>query len=134
MNNSDSNELLEAIGRAAEDWGARWTPDPDGRGGELVLPALAGLRRGLLTARLTISGGAVEARTIEEHWRLNVAAVGVLVVSAAGACVTFLWPFFPRLLPALPVAALVAVSGWFLVVHRLRTSGVEEFLATVAGE
>jgi hypothetical protein len=95
------------------------------------------LRRGLLTLDLRLTptepGHAhLEARVVAEHWKLNVAAVGVLVLSAAAACVTFLWPFFPHLLPALPVAALVALSGWFLVVNRLRTSGVEEFLAAIA--
>ena len=133
-------ELLAAVEASAGDWGAAWTPAvSDGAGtagGRLVLPALAGLRRGLLTADLVVSGrgagaSAVEARVVEEFWKLNLAAVMVLLMSAAGAAVTFLWPFYPRLLPALPVGALIAISGWFLVVNRLRTSGVEEFLEGV---
>ena len=42
---------LAAVAAVAEDWGAEWAPEPGG--GQLYLPVVAGLRRGLLSGRLT---------------------------------------------------------------------------------
>ena len=43
-----------------------------------------------------------------------------------------IWPFFPGLLPLAPLGAIVALSGWFLVVSRLTTSTPDDFLRLVA--
>jgi hypothetical protein len=59
-------------------------------------------------------------------------AVMILILSALGAVLTVLWPFYPQLITVAPFGALIALGGWFLVVSRLRTSGPDEFLAAVA--
>ncbi len=123
-----------AVAEAAEAWGADWTRRGDA--GELVLPVLSGLRRGWLRGTLSILAGGPTSRILlevgERHDRLHVPAVVVLVLSLAGAVLTVVWPFVPALLPVAPLGALLALGGWFLVVSRLRSSGPEEFLATVA--
>jgi len=70
----------------------------------------------------------------ESEYRLQAAAVVVLLLSLAGAVVAVLWPFFPRLLAVAPLGVALAVGGWLLVVSRLTTSGPEEFLAQLAAE
>lgn len=136
---ADGDAALEAVDEAAEAWGAAWTRE--GAGGDLALPILAGLHRGWVRARLVAEPVAAEpagaARTVlrlsvvERHEGVHVPAVFILLVSAAGAVLVVLWPFFPRLLPLAPFGALLALGGWFLVVSRLRSSGPEEFLELV---
>jgi len=46
--------------------------------------------------------------------------------------VTLAWPFYPPLFTLLPFAAVVGFLAWWLIVSRLKTSGPEEFLATLA--
>jgi hypothetical protein len=131
---ADPGEAVAAVGRAAEDWGAEW--EPRGLGGTLVLPVLHGLRRGWVRGEVTVSAAGGGARVAflpgEHHEHLHTTAVGILVLAAAGAVLTVLWPFVPALLPVAPFGALLALGGWFLVVSRLRTSGPEDFLALVA--
>lgn len=131
---------LSAVERAADEWGAAWTRH--GTGGELALPVLHGLRRGWVRAELS-SGPAGGGRTAlrlavtERHEGVHLAAVVILLISAAGGILVGAWPFFPRLLPLAPIGAILALGGWFLVVSRLRSSGPEEFLELVdrlAGE
>ena len=131
-------EALAAVAAAAEAWGAEWMPEgPQGaeRGGRLALPVLAGLRRGVAHVRVDTwqQGDAtrVTATELERRDGLQVAAVVVLLFSAAGALLTVVWPFFPSLLPVAPFGALMALGGWFLVVSRLQSSGPEEFLELV---
>lgn len=133
-----------AVDEAARAWGAEWEPDDDGAGGRLVLPVLAGLRRGVLRGRVNLypeDGGedpgpepatrfVFAAHERREH--LHGAAVVVLLLSAAGALLTVVWPFFPGLLPVAPFGALLALGGWFLVITRLRSSGPGEFLELLA--
>ena len=68
------------------------------------------------------------------HYGLNASAVAILVLASLGGLLTVLWPFYPRLLAAAPLGAVIALSGWFLVVSRLRTSGPDDFLAQVVAE
>lgn len=123
----------DALARAAEDWGAEWTP---GRGGgRLVLPVVFGLRRGFAVGRVDIArlGGGSRLTWQLEESRLEVhrAAVAVLCFAAVPLLATLAWPFHPPLLALAPFAAVMGLLAWWLVVSRLRNSGPEDFLAAV---
>ena len=124
---------LAALGEAAGIWNADL--DRDSTGGRIRLPVIAGLRRGILTARVTVEPDGDGSRLVlREEGRedaLQVQAVIVLLAAVAGAALTVIWPFYPDLLPLAPFGALLALGGWFLVISRLRTSGPEEFLEAV---
>ena len=137
---------LRALAAAAEEWGADFAPavtgGPDGPGsggGELRLPVVAGLRRGLLSGPVAVTpapagrGSRLVFRAVAQDYYLETTALALLSIAAAGALLTVAWPLFPRLLPVAPLGAVLAVGGWFLVLSRLRGQGVEEFLASVAG-
>jgi hypothetical protein len=128
-------EAVLAIGRAAEAWGAELEMG-GAAGGVLRLPVVAGLRRGLLSGQLaveaTADGSRVVFRPQESSYYLHTASVGVLVVAGLGSVLAVAWPLYPELLGLAPLGAVLALSGWFLVVSRLRSEGPEEFLKTVA--
>jgi len=130
------DQAVLALGRTAEDWGAEF--ERNGMGGTLHLPVIAGIRRGLVTGPVEVqpagSGSRVVFRPEQSIYYVQTAAVVILLLSAFGAVLTFLWPFFPKLLPVAPFGAVLALGGWFLVVSRLRSSGPEEFLAAVAAD
>jgi hypothetical protein len=125
---------LSALRRTAEDWGAEF--QPQGSGGKLHLPVVAGLRRGLVSGDVEIrpaeGGSRVVFRPESSIYYIQTASVVILLLALFGAGLTFLWPFFPELIAVAPFGAILALGGWFLVVSRLRTSGPEEFLAAVA--
>jgi hypothetical protein len=127
-------KALSVVGRTAEDWGAEF--QRDGLGGTLHLPVVAGIRRGLVTGPVEIrpagAGSRVTFRPEQSIYYVQTAAVVILLLSGFGAVLTFLWPFFPKLLAVAPFGAVLALGGWFLVVSRLRSSGPEDFLAAVA--
>jgi hypothetical protein len=56
-----------------------------------------------------------------------------LLFGGAGGLTVALWPFFPELMPLLPVAVVLALVAWLLVVARLRSSDPGDFLKLVAG-
>lgn len=122
---------LAAVARAAELWSADWDPEAH----TLALPALAGMRRGVVRGVLlseeTDGGTRLRFAVEAAEWRLQTAAVVILLFSALGAVFTVVWPFFPVLLPVAPFGALLALGGWFLVISRLQTSGPDEFLELV---
>jgi hypothetical protein len=134
-----------ALRRAAEDWGASLDPATAGAGDiddvddiddiELTLPVVAGLRRGILVGRVRTPAAAAGCRLVlrveRADLRVQKPAVVVLAIAAAGGVAAFLWPFFPQILPVVPLALVLAVAGWLLVVARLRSSGPEDFLASV---
>lgn len=131
--------VLEAVERAAEDWGAGW--EEGVAGGRLELPVTAGLRHGRLSGRIDVSGeadasGEGRSRVVllpeRSRYRLWIPAVAVLLIAVAGGAVTVLWPFYPELLPLAPFGAILALSAWFLIVTRLQNRGAEEFLDLVA--
>ncbi|HXO26281.1 MAG TPA: hypothetical protein VOA80_02985 [Thermoanaerobaculia bacterium] len=129
---------LRALGAAAEEWGADFAPAvTGGPGGELRLPVVAGLRRGLLSGPVAVKpagrGSRLVFRPVAQDYYLETTAIALLSIAAAGALLTVAWPLFPRLLPVAPLGAVLAVGGWFLVLSRLRGQGPEEFLASVAG-
>ncbi len=127
-------EALAAVGKAAEAWGADWERGIEG--GRIGLPIAAGIRRGLARGEIRIEraggGSRVSFRTEETVFYVQTAAVGILVLAAAGGVLTVVWPFFPALLPLAPLGGIVALSGWFLVVSRLTTSTPDDFLRLVA--
>ena len=127
-------DALAAVGKAAEAWGADWERGIEG--GRLGLPIAAGIRRGLACGEVRVEhaggGSRVSFRAEERVFYVQTTAVGILVLAAAGGALTVAWPFFPALLPLAPLGAIVALSGWFLVVSRLTTSTPDDFLRLVA--
>lgn len=126
-------KALAAVGRAAEDWGAEF------QGGQLSLPVVAGIRRGLVTGAVEVGpsvgaegGSRVVFRPEKASYYVQTQAVVILLLAVAGGLLTLVWPFFPKLIAVAPFGAVLALGGWFLVVSRLRTSGPDEFLDTVA--
>lgn len=131
----DPGQALAAVAAAAEGWGADWRPGVNG--GRLVLPVLAGIRRGTVAGRVGVEprpGGGSRIAFVPEETRyaLNTSAVAILVFASLGGLLTVVWPFYPKLLAAAPLGAVIALSGWFLVISRLRTSGPDDFLGQVA--
>jgi hypothetical protein len=126
---------LSAVIRAAEMWGADFERERDG--GRLHLPVLAGLRRGFVAGPVRVEPAGEGARVVfrpDDHdYYLHVPAVVVLLISVAGALLTVLWPFYPKLMAVAPFGILLALGGWFLVLSRLRSSGPDDFLEMIAG-
>jgi hypothetical protein len=127
-------EVLAAIGRAADLWGADWHSGT--AGGQLVLPVARGLRRGV-----SVVGVQLESSTVGSHLllrvertetHLNRPAVAVLSLGALGGLITVLWPFFPNLMRLAPLGAVLALVAWLLVVSRLRSSDAEAFVELIA--
>jgi hypothetical protein len=122
------------LAEVADAWGAELTPTE--AGGELRLPVVNGLHRGFCAGPLVVvatdEGSRVVFTQAERILVVNRPAAGFLALALAGATLTVLWPFFPKLLPAAPAGAILALAGWFLVVSRLRNSGPREFLETLA--
>ncbi|HEX2254394.1 MAG TPA: hypothetical protein VHQ65_14085, partial [Thermoanaerobaculia bacterium] len=108
--------------------------------GTLALPFTAGLRRGWLRGRVDVTAGAAAGAsrvtlTVEErHAEVQWGAVVILLVAAGGGLLAAAWPFVPELLPAAPFGVLLAIGGWLLVVSRLHSAGVHEFLDLVRQE
>ena len=127
---------ITAVEQTAKDWGAEFVRD--GWGGKLHLPVVAGIRRGLVTGPVLVEpsgqGSRVVFRAEESIYYVQTQAVVILVLALAGALMTVLWPFNPKLLAVAPFGAVLALGGWFLVISRLRNSGPEDFLEAVAAE
>ncbi|MCH9650761.1 MAG: hypothetical protein K0U98_21205 [Deltaproteobacteria bacterium] len=136
----EPQEALEAVEELAQEWGGEW----DARGsleGQLTLPVSAGLRRGWVRGMVTVektpdaNTSRLVLRLDESHYFVDRAAVFLLSLSAAGGLFTMVWPFFghgrPGLLALAPMAALLTLGGWFLVVSRLQQSGPDDFLGSI---
>ena len=134
---------LRALGTAADEWGADFAPaaagaagSAEGAGGELRLPVVAGLRRGLLSGPVAVEpaggGSRLVFRPVAQDYYLETSAVMLLSMAGAGALLAVAWPLYPPLLPVAPLGGVLAVGGWFLVLSRRRGLGPEEFLASVA--
>jgi hypothetical protein len=126
--------VLRAVEKAAELSGAAW--QSRGQGGLLSLPAVQGLRQGMLTGRLhTVPsdvGTLVHLEIEESHFTINWSAAGVLLLGGLGGLTLVLWPLSPKILQVAPVGAVLAVVAWLLVVSRLRYSDAGDFLDLVA--
>jgi hypothetical protein len=126
-------EALIAVAEAAEIWGAAW--EPRGAGGSLLLPVVRGLWRGVESCRVSVAasggGSRLELAIEDSHHEVNRAAFAILFFGGAGGLAVALWPFFPALLPLLPVAGFLAVVAWLLVAGRLRHTDPDDFLQLV---
>ena len=124
---------LELLATAADLWGASWQASSSG--GTLHLPVVRGLWRGVEQCRVDVScgksGSAIELTVEESRHSVNRSAVVVLLFGGMGGLIVAFWPFFPGLMPLLPVAVVLAVAAWLLVVARLRSSSPEDFLKLV---
>jgi hypothetical protein len=136
-------DLPDALARAAAAWGAEWNGDATGHperssGGQLVLPVVFGLRRGVLVGRVDYAPAGDGVRLVwqleESHLELQRASVAVLVLAVVALLPALAWPFNLKLLALLPFAAVMGLLAWWLVLSRLETSGPEEFFATVGAE
>ena len=130
----DEEETLSAAEEAAEVWGADWRRT--GRLVEIALPVKAGLRRGLLRGSLfaepSESGSQLIFQVEESQYQVAWREFLVLLMGAAGGLSTIVIPFFPHLYPLLPMAFLLPLVAWFLVVSRSRSRGAQDFLDLVA--
>lgn len=127
-------QALRRIAEAAEAWGAGWKPEGVS-GGRLVLPVLAGLRRGWLGGEVSVDrqgeGTRVSFRPEESSYRIDRPAFVTLLIAAVGALITVLAPFVPRFWPLVPIGILLGLGAWLFIVARLRNSGPEEFFDEV---
>lgn len=111
----------------AEVWGGAL------EGNNLVLPVLAGLRRGFVGGPVTLEEQESSTRITfleeESSYGVDRASFLVLFVAGLGALITVLAPIFRSLWGLVPIGFILAVSGWLFIVARLRNSGPEEFFA-----
>lgn len=136
-----TERVRAVLPRVVEGWGGVFVEKPVEMPGAtqeettLEIPVLAGLRRGRARGRLRLepTPGGCEAVFLVEtgELELNLAACGILLLSATGGVISMAWPWFPRLLPAVPLGLVLAVGGWLLIASRLRSSGPEEFLGAL---
>ena len=140
---TQAEKALRAVEELAGLWGGEW----EARGaeqGQLTLPVSAGLRRGWVRGAVSVEEGEhqgarwLEFNLDESHYFVDRAAVFLLSLSAAGGLFTMVWPFFghgkPELLAIAPMAAMLTLGGWFLVVSRLQQSGPDDFLSSIVEE
>ncbi|MBZ0111720.1 MAG: hypothetical protein K8J08_04600 [Thermoanaerobaculia bacterium] len=127
---------LERAQQAVDEAADAWHGSFDSGAEDLVIAVRAGVRSGRLRARLTLAGDDrachLSLTPRGTQYQLQTAVVMLLLISALASLPLMLWPFVPRLLPMLPIALVLSVGGWFLVVARLQNHGPEEFLETVA--
>ncbi len=135
-------EVFRILAELAKEWGGEWEVQGSQQA-QLTLPVCAGLRRGWVRGRLRLeSAGETgdEASSLrfsidESHYFVDRAAIFLLSLSGAGGLLTMAWPLFahryPQVLSLVPMAVLLALGGWFLVVSRLQQAGPENFLESV---
>jgi hypothetical protein len=128
------DEALAALAAAADIWGADW--ERRGGGGRLAVPVTAGIRQGLVEGSVAAErlGDGTRLRFDVERavYRIHFAALMVLLVGAAGALLTVLVPLLPSLLELLPVAGLLMLLSWFLVLARIRNRNSVDFFELIA--
>lgn len=126
--------LFEAVGGAAEMWGARW--QATGRSGQLSLPIVQGLRRGILegTLRAEPEGAGTSLAFVVDSTELvlNRSAMAILILGGLGGLTVVFWPLSSTILQFAPIGAVLALVAWLMVVSRLRNSGPEDFFDLVA--
>ncbi|MEM6793934.1 MAG: hypothetical protein AAF725_08110 [Acidobacteriota bacterium] len=127
----DPAEVMLRLPAIAEAWNGQWQQE-SARSGRLGLPVTAGLRRGWIAGQLEAEErpddrSLVTFRIDAGEYLVDRASVTILVIAAFGALSTLVAPFFPRLLPLVPIGIFLALSAWLLIVARLRNSGPEEF-------
>lgn len=130
-------EAMRLLGETAEGWGAIWEPR-GATGGQLALPARAGLRRGVLEgpvhAMPTAEGTHIRFDVESSHYHVQYSAFVLLLLGGLGGLLGVVAPLAPALWPLVPVGVMLALGAWFLVVSRLHQSGAEDFLAALVTE
>jgi hypothetical protein len=125
---------LADLARVAEEQGGSFE-SAGASGGRLRIPVVAGLRRGWVSGTVTAISGAgtttLSFRGEESAYHLQRSSVAVLVLGALGGLAFLVAPLVPALVPALPLAAMLAFASWLFVVAGLRNSGPEELLASL---
>ena len=129
-------KVAEALAREAAAWGGEWRADEDGGGGQLALPVVYGLKRGVQAGRVELFPSAAGTRL---HWRSERSdlatqrpAVVVLAVAAVSLLPALAWPFHPPLMALLPFGAVAGLLAWWAVISKLHTSGPRELLDELA--
>lgn len=125
---------LASLAAGAEAWGGEWTPRAGG--GRLAIPVVFGLRRGVAVGdveltRLGDSRTRVGWTLAESHLEVHRPSVAVLSIAAVPLVGVLAWPLWRPLVALAPFALVLGFLAWWLVVSRLRSSGPEEFLATL---
>jgi len=125
----ETRQLLTAT---AEAWGGSFRDDKTGEAdGNLVIPVLAGLRRGFVGGPVRIeqqgTGSQVSFQVEESQYRVDLPSTLTLLSGAFGALIILVAPFFPKLWNLVPVGVMLSIGTWLFIVARLRNSGPEEF-------
>ncbi len=127
---------FRALDQSAMGWGAQW--QRHGTGGRLELPVVAGLRRGQIVGSVSSScqDGGVRLECAIEHqqYRLQGRELVVLLFGALGGLFIVLAPFLPDLFELIPIAGILLLLAWFLVVARVRHQGLADFFDDVKDE
>ncbi len=128
---------LKSLDTLSERWGGGWKGEgPDG--GRLVIPVLAGLRRGYVgyavSARSESRGTHLDFVEEESDLKVHRPTLIVLLIAACAGLSTLVMPFVPKLLPLLPPAVVLCIATWLFIVARLRNSGLDEFMQDLKDE
>ena len=114
--------------------------DPADVDARILLPVVAGVRRGALLVDARIqplgedgSGNGpqrcrVELEVVREEYHMPRGTVAVLLLGLAGAIGTSLVPFVGILLPLVPVMIATMVLAWFLVLARVSYRGFDAWV------
>ena len=126
--------VLEAVDEAAQMWGAGWQPTD--QGGQLRLPVVQGLRRGIVQGTLSAAsedtGTSLRFDVEETSYTINRSAIAILLLGGIGGLTIVFWPLSPMVLQFAPIGAVLALVAWLMVVSRLRNSDAEDFFDLVA--
>lgn len=104
----------------------------------LELPSQHGLRRGIAVAtyaveRLGADGCRITITPAIGPLPLHWPSLLALLSGALGGLSIVLWPFFPRLASAMPLAFLVTFGAWFIVSSRIGYVGFHELADALEG-
>ena len=115
--------FLAALAAAVEAWGGEWQADDDGGGGQLALPVVFGLKRGVQVGRIDVAatpaGTHLHWRCEASHLEVHRAAVAILGLAAVALLPALAWPFHPPLMALLPFAAVTGLIAWWAVISKL---------------
>jgi len=126
--------VLEAVDEAAQMWGAEWQPTD--QGGQLRLPVVQGLRRGIVQGTLNAApeetGTSLRLDVETASYAINRSALAILILGGMGGLTIVFWPLSPTILQLAPIGAVLALVAWLMVVSKLRNSDPEDFFDLVA--
>ncbi len=130
---ASAERALEATAEAADIWGGEW--QYRGTSGYLTLPVSVGIRHGVLRGEVSARELSDESEVIfhveDSSHRLHSAGLVVLLFGALGGLILVAWPFYPVLIPLIPVGVVLSLAAWFLVASRVKTRAEGEFFDLV---